>query len=81
MSASPLTLDRLQHLVRQARAAGADGADALFVTSASLSLACRLGRRETLERAESQDLGLRVLVGRRQAVVSSSDVSDEAMRT
>jgi PmbA protein len=63
----------LDDLIARARRAGADAADALMVESASLSLARRLGRPEKLERAESQDLGLRVLIGKRQAIVSSSD--------
>src|SRR5258708_1745309 len=63
----------LDDLIARARRAGADAADALMVEAASLSLARRLGKPEKLERAESQDLGLRVLIGKRQALVSSSD--------
>ena len=65
----------LDDLIARARRAGADAADALMVESASLSLARRLGKPEKLERAENQDLGLRVLIGKRQAIVSSSDRS------
>ncbi len=72
-AASAEGLDLLEDLIRRARARGADAADALLVQSVSLSHARRLGQLERMERAESQDLGLRVLVGRRQAVVSSSD--------
>src|SRR4029079_8929047 len=39
----------------------------------------RLGKVEKLERSESQDLGLRVLVGRQQAMVSSSDRSPKML--
>jgi PmbA protein len=63
----------LDHLIARARRAGADAADALAVESASLSLSRRLGKPEKLERAESRDIGLRVLIGKRQAMVSSSD--------
>jgi len=72
-------LNLLQDLIAQARAAGADAADALLADSVSLSNAQRLGALERLEREESQDLGLRVLVGRRQAMVSSTDVSPDAL--
>jgi PmbA protein len=65
--------DLLSDLMDAARRAGADAADAVLFDSASLSLAQRLGRPERLERSESMDLGLRVFVGRRQAVVSSTD--------
>lgn len=72
-------LDFLSDLVAKARAAGADAADAVFVEGASVSHARRLGKLEKLERSEGQDLGLRVLVGQRQAIVSSSDRSPRAI--
>ena len=73
------TLGLLQDLVGRARAAGADAADAVQVDSVALSAGVRLGRLERLERSESGDLGLRVLIGRRQAMVSSSDRSPAAL--
>src|SRR5436305_3580499 len=68
-------IDLLQDLVGRAKKAGADAADAVLFEGVSLSHARRLGKVEKLERSESQDLGLRVLVGKRQAIVSSSDRS------
>jgi PmbA protein len=67
------SLDFLGTLIAKARRAGADEADAVLVEGVSLSHAQRLGRTEKLERSESYDLGLRVLIGRRQAIVSSND--------
>lgn len=66
-------LDFLDDLIGRARKAGADAADAVLVESVSMSLAQRLGQPERLERAESHDLGLRVFIGKRQAIVSSTD--------
>ena len=66
-------LDRLSDLVSVAKRAGADAADALLVQDASLSVSRRLGKIEQLERSEGFDLGLRVFVGKRQAIVSSTD--------
>jgi PmbA protein len=66
-------LNLLQDLVAKAKKAGADAADAVAVAGTSLSHTRRLGNTEKLERSESQDLGLRVFVGRQQAMVSSSD--------
>ncbi len=66
-------LNLLDDLIGRAKAAGADAADAVFAEGTSLSLAQRLGEPEKLERAEGRDLGLRVLVGKRQAIVSSTD--------
>src|SRR6516165_9627483 len=72
-------LDLLQDLIAQARRAGADAADAVFFEGVSLSHARRLGKTEKLERSEGHDLGLRVFIGRQQAVVSSTDRSPEAL--
>lgn len=71
--------DRAERLVKAARAAGADAADAVAVRSVSLSVEVRDGAVEESERSESDDLGLRVLVGRSQAVVSSNDLSADGI--
>ena len=71
--------DRLASLVAQAKTRGADAADAVLIRSISLSHAQRLGEIEKLERQESFDLGLRVFRGKKQAIVSSTDFSDEAL--
>ncbi len=72
-------LDRLSNLMDRAKRGGADAADAVYVHGVSLSASQRLGKPEHLERAEGADLGLRVLMGKRQAIVSSSDISDSAL--
>lgn len=66
-------LSLLSALVAAARKAGADAADAILVDGTALSVAWRLGALETLERSEGGDIGLRVLIGKRQAMVSSAD--------
>ena len=68
------TADLLADLLAKARAAGADAADAVLVAGTSVAVQRRLGKVEHLERAEGRDLGLRVFVGRRSAIVSSSAV-------
>jgi PmbA protein len=69
----------LGNLIRAARAAGADSADALYVESVSAGVSYRLGKLEDVERAESADLGLRVFVGARVAFVSSTDLSADRL--
>lgn len=64
-----------QALLNAARKAGAEAADALVIRGIAQSIDVRGGRLEHAERAEGLDIGLRVLVGRRQACVSSSDAS------
>lgn len=72
--------DTLAELIKAAKAAGADAADAIVVDGASVSVTCRLGKLEQLERSEGGDIGLRVLMGKKQAIVSSADRSREALR-
>ena len=79
MTASDNHLDLLDQLIQRARKAGADQADALLYEGISISHAQRLGKIEKLERSEGYDLGLRVLIGKRQAIVSSNDQSAPAL--
>lgn len=68
-------------LLAAAKTAGADAADAVVSVSESLSASARGGALEEIERAESLDFGLRVLVRRAgedgfaQASVSASDAA------
>ncbi|MEX1083272.1 MAG: DNA gyrase modulator, partial [Xanthobacteraceae bacterium] len=70
--------DLAGRLVEAARKAGADAADAVAVRSVSQGVEIRDDAVEESERAESDDLGLRVFVGKRQAVVSTNDLRDGA---
>jgi PmbA protein len=69
-----VSLELIESLLRHARAAGAERADAVLVGRTSLSVERRLGSTETLERSESRDLGLRVFCGAKSAIVSASSV-------
>jgi PmbA protein len=66
-------------LLAAARAAGAEAADAIAVAGDSLSIEVRGGALEQADRAEGVDIGLRVLIGHRQACVSSSDARPETI--
>ncbi len=74
-------LDQLQDLVAHARRAGADAADAVLVAGTSIGVTRRLGQTEHLERAEARDIGLRVFVGRRAAIVSATTVDPAGFAT
>ena len=62
-------------LLDQARKAGAEAADALAVSGNSQSIDIRRGALEQAERSEGVEVGLRVMLGGRQACVSASDIS------
>ena len=69
--------DLAERLVTAARRAGADAADAVAVRSMSLYVGVREGAVDQSDRSESDDVGLRVFVGRRTAVVSTNDISGD----
>ena len=73
-------LDRLNDLIKAAKALGADAADAIYVETASLGVSYRMSKLEDVERSESLDVGLRVFVGKRQAVSSSTDLRPASLK-
>ncbi|NVO17124.1 MAG: TldD/PmbA family protein [Rhodoplanes sp.] len=68
-----------ERLVAAAKRAGADAADAIATRGVSLAVEVRDGTVEESTRSEDDDVGLRVLVGRRQAVVSTNDLVREGV--
>ncbi|MBV8393536.1 MAG: TldD/PmbA family protein, partial [Alphaproteobacteria bacterium] len=79
MTPTDQALELLTDLIQRAKRAGADHADGVLFEGISIGHAQRLGEIEKLERSEGYDLGLRVLVGRRQAIVSSNDRSADSL--
>ncbi len=76
-------LDIAASCIQDALKNGADAADAVIFDSSNTSIGYRLGKLETIERAESNGLGLRVMVagkkGYKQAIISSNDISKESL--
>ena len=70
----------LSDLIDDAIKEGADAADAVVFDASSVSVSCRMGELEKLERSENNDLGLRVFVGKQQAIVSSTDFEPSTLR-
>ncbi len=71
--------DISQSLLQAAQKAGAEAADAIVVDGSSISVEVRNTALEHAERSEGTDLGLRVFLGKRQAIVSSSDSRPETL--
>ena len=68
-------------LLSAARKAGAESADAIATSGTSVTINVLNGALEQAERAEGTDIGLRVLIGKRQACVSASDTSADTIAT
>ena len=78
----PHDLEKLTFaLLDAAKKAGAGSADAIAVQGTSVSIDVHKGALEHAERSEGVDIGLRVMIGQRQANVSASDTSDDTIRT
>ena len=73
--------DLTQHMLDAAKAAGADQADAVAAQGTSVSIDVRNGGLEHAERSEGVDIGLRVFIGQRSAIVSGSDVRPDTIAT
>jgi PmbA protein len=73
-------LNHAEQAVRMAQQAGATSADAIVIASTDMNAGIRHGAPETIERAESRGLGLRVFVGQACATLSTSDLSPAAMQ-
>ena len=68
-----------KQLLDVARKAGAEAADAIVLDGSSIAVEVRGGALEHAERSEGTDLGLRVFLGKRSAIVSSSDSRPETL--
>ncbi|MEL7027466.1 MAG: TldD/PmbA family protein, partial [Pseudomonadota bacterium] len=76
----PNLADLTSALLEAAKTAGADNADAIAIDGTSLSIDVLDGALEHAERAEGVEVGLRVLVGQRQACVAASDTRLDTLR-
>lgn len=78
-----ISIERLTEIAQAAVQAalkhGASAADAVIVESREMSISRRLGKQEGLQRSEESGLGLRVFSGKRQNMVSSTDLSPQAI--
>jgi len=69
----------LKKLLSRAKHYGATSADAIATHGRSSTIVVRGGELEDVDNSEGRDIGLRVIIGQRQACVSSSDMSDLSM--
>ncbi|TNE63857.1 MAG: TldD/PmbA family protein [Alphaproteobacteria bacterium] len=74
------SLELLNDLVAAAMKGGADAADAVAVEATSRGVSWREGKLEDVEGSEGEDIGLRVLIGKKQAMVSTSDRRPQSLK-
>ncbi|SFR36232.1 TldD/PmbA family protein [Litoreibacter janthinus] len=68
-------------MLNAARKAGAESADAIAIDGTSVSIDVLGGKLEHAERSEGVEIGLRVMIGQKQAIVSSSLFDDATLTT
>lgn len=76
-----LTKEFAADLAEQAVKRGASAAEVVVRQATEFSVGVRLGEIETLKESDDRGLGLRVLIDGRQASVSGSDFSTDAINT
>ncbi len=69
----------LESLMAKAKSYGAEKADAVATHGRSVHVTVRGGEMEEVDNSEGRDIGLRVMIGQRQACVSSSDISNMSL--
>jgi PmbA protein len=83
VSAMPPDVDPrepLRALLKFAREAGAEAADASYSVREAASAEVRMGELEGVEREEARSIALRAFIGKRQAGASSTDPSEASLR-
>ena len=75
-----LCLDKVAaELLSAAKKNGAEFADVLITSGTSISVSVRNRSLELSERSEGLDVGLRVFIGKKQAIVSGSDIRQQTI--
>lgn len=72
--------DFIHNIIKLALKYGATDVDAMIEKVVSCSLKYRLGKVENFVDSESVDFGLRVFIGKKQAIVSTSDFNKDSMQ-
>lgn len=70
----------IEYILDTVKSLGADAADVLVSSSQHTTANARLREVELVEQANSCALGLRAFIGKRQSVVSTSDLRDESLK-
>jgi PmbA protein len=69
----------VEDLINKALKKGATSVDVINVISNSNSASIRKGKVESIENAEANSLGIRVFIGKKQAIISTSDLKLETI--
>ena len=64
----------LQDILKKLKKKGADEADVVFSSSENKSSSCRLGEIEKTEESITNEIGIRVIIKKRQSIISTTNI-------
>jgi len=71
--------EKADFLIKKSKKSGADSVDVVYFENTNIDVGCRLKKIEKLERAESNDLGLRFIKNKKQVIVSSNNLTKKSL--
>tara|TARA_B100000287_G_scaffold428929_1_gene481238 strand:- start:2547 stop:3887 length:1341 start_codon:yes stop_codon:yes gene_type:complete len=70
----------LEDILKKLKKKGIDEADVLLTQSENKSTSCRLGKIEKTEESEIQEIGIRVILKKRQSIISSTNIEPKNIK-
>ena len=70
----------LQDILKKLKKKGADEADVVFSSSKNKSSSCRLGEIEKTEESVTNEIGIRVIIKKRQSIISTTNIENRNIK-
>ena len=70
-----------ENIIKKTISAGATDCDVVLAEGSGKSISCRLQKIEDVEESSDKTIGIRALIGNKQAFVSSSDIEEEKLNS
>ena len=64
----------LQDILKKLKNKGAAEAEVIFSNYQNKSASCRLGKVEKIEESETKEIGIRVIIKKKQSIISSTNI-------
>ena len=68
-----------EEIIEKASSKGVDFSDLVIIRNVSKNIGCRLGKVEEIEQSETQILGLRTFIGKKNAITSTNNFNKESI--
>ena len=71
----------LQEIIKKLKKKGCDQADVFFLENLTMSSSRRMKKLEKNEQSESKEIGIRAILGKKQSIISSNNLSTKNIDT